>query len=70
MLGTIGRGLDYNALLSHSVEMDIGGGVQIHVLRLEKLIEIKEELGGEKDRAMLPILRQTLEEKRKRKPPD
>jgi hypothetical protein len=32
---------------------------------LDKLIAVKEELGGEKDRAVLPILRRTLEEKKK-----
>lgn len=35
------------------------------MLGLEKLIELKEELGGEKDRAMLPLLRRALEEKRR-----
>jgi hypothetical protein len=44
--------------------MDLGGGTRIHVLNLEKLIEIKEELSGERDRAMLPILRRTLEEEK------
>jgi len=29
------------------------------------IIAIKEELGGEKDRAVLPVLRRTLEERRK-----
>ena len=32
---------------------------------LETLIAVKEELGSEKDRAMLPILRRTLEESRR-----
>ncbi len=35
------------------------------VLDLETLIAIKEELGGEKDLAVLPILRRTLEERKK-----
>ena len=48
--------------------MDIGGGVRIRVLNLDKLIAIKEELAGEKDLAMLPLLRRTLEEKRKARP--
>lgn len=65
LLGTIGRDLSYQDLLPHSTEVDIGGGTRIRVLNLEKLIEIKEELGGEKDRAMLPLLRRVLEEKRK-----
>jgi hypothetical protein len=33
---------------------------------LETLIAIKEELAGEKDLAVLPTLRRTLEEKKKR----
>jgi hypothetical protein len=45
--------------------MDLGEGLRIRVLKLEKLIEIKEQLTGDKDRAMLPLLRRTLEEKRK-----
>ena len=65
LLGTIGRNLAYEDLLPHSVEMDIGEGVHVRVLDLETLIAIKEGLGGEKDRAVLPILRRTLEEKKK-----
>jgi len=34
---------------------------------LEKLIELKEELGSEMDKATLPVLRQTLLEKGKRR---
>jgi predicted nucleotidyltransferase len=66
LLGTIGRDLGYQDLISHSIELAISEGLRIRVLDLETLIALKEELGGEKDRAMLPILRRTLEEKRKR----
>ena len=66
LLGTIVNALGYRDLLPHSVELDISEGLRIRVLDLETLIAIKEELGGEKDRAMLPILRRTLEEKRRR----
>jgi predicted nucleotidyltransferase len=65
LLGTIGRNLGYEDLLPHSVEMDVGEGVLVKVLDLETLIIIKEELGGEKDRAVLPVLRRTLEERRR-----
>lgn len=65
LLGTIGRDLGYQDLVPHSVELGISEGVRIRVLDLETLIAIKEELAGEKDRAVLPILRRTLEEKRK-----
>src|SRR5271170_1779729 len=66
LLGTIGRNLGYEDLMAHSAEMDIGEKLRIRVLDLETIIGIKEELGGEKDRAVLPILRRTLDEKRKR----
>jgi hypothetical protein len=33
---------------------------QIRVLRLERLIEVKERLGRAKDGAVLPLLRATL----------
>ena len=44
--------------------MDVGEGILVRALDLEALIAIKEELGGEKDRAVLPVLRRTLEEQR------
>lgn len=65
LLGAIGRNLGYEDLLPHSVEMDVGEGILVRVLDLETLIAVKEELGGEKDRGVLPVLRRTLEEKRK-----
>ena len=63
--GAIGRGLGYQELLPHCLEMDLGEAVHVRVLDLETLIAIKEELAGEKDLGVLPILRRTLEEKRK-----
>lgn len=67
LLGTIGGDLGYEELRPHFVEMEIGEGVRVQVLNFEKLIAIKEQLGGEKDRTVLPVLRRTLEEKRKRR---
>ena len=64
VLGAIGHDLAYEDLLARSTEMDIGGG-RIRVLALETLISVKESIGGEKDRAVLPILRRTLEERKK-----
>lgn len=64
MLGEIGNGLGFEELLPRSREMLIAEGVRIRVLNLETLIEVKEQLNGEKDRAMLPILRRTLASKR------
>jgi hypothetical protein len=65
VLGTIGRGLSYEDLVPHTVEMDIGGGVRVRVLSLAKIVALKEELAGEKDLAVLPILRRTLEQKQR-----
>ena len=65
LLGAIGSGLSYADLVPHSAEKDIGDGLRIRVLNLEMLIAIKEELGGEKDLAVLPILRRTLAERKK-----
>lgn len=65
VLGTIGKDLGFSELIPRSAELEVGPGLRIRVLDLETLIAIKEELNGEKDRAVLPILRRTLEEKRK-----
>ncbi len=67
LLATIGKNLTYDDLLAHCSEMDIGDGIRIKVLDLEILIEIKEQLAGDKDLAVLPILRQTLRELRKKR---
>ena len=63
MLARIGDDLWYDELLPSSDELNIGEGVIVSVLRLEKVIEIKEHLGGEKDLAVLGILRETLRQK-------
>ena len=63
LLGAVGKGLSYIDLLPHSAEKEIGEGLRIRVLNLEALIQMKEELGGEKDLAVLPILRRTLAER-------
>ena len=64
LLGTIGAGHSYGDLLQHSDEIKIGN-LRLRVLSLEKLIEVKEETGFEKDKAILPVLRQTLLERRR-----
>jgi predicted nucleotidyltransferase len=63
LLGTIGSGRGYEELLAHAVEMKLDDNLRIRVLDLETLIQTKEEIAGEKDNAVLPILRQTLKEK-------
>jgi hypothetical protein len=62
VLGMVGGGRDYAALLPHSMEVAIGDGSQIRILDLPTLILTKQEAGRDKDRLVLPILRRTLEE--------
>ena len=65
LLGSIGEGRAYADLIGHATTMDIGSSLRIRVLDLETQIAVKEEVGAEKDLAVLPILRRTLEERRK-----
>jgi hypothetical protein len=66
ILGMIGRSRCYDDLLPHTHELEVGEGLRVRVLNLETLIAVKEEVGGERDLAVLPIMRRTLEEKRRR----
>lgn len=66
VLGTIGRGRGYDDLLPHAVEVELDDGLRVQALNLETLIAVKEEVAGEKDLAVLPTMRRTLEEKRRR----
>lgn len=63
LLGTIGKGHGYDALVAQASELDVGEGVTARVLNLAALIRIKAETAQEKDTAQLAILRRTLEEK-------
>jgi hypothetical protein len=61
VLGRIGVGRSYHDLIADSVMMSLGD-ISIRVLGLEALIRAKIEAGRDKDRAVLAILRRTLEE--------
>jgi len=63
LLGVIGLGHAYGELIQKAIAVKIIAGVSVPVLELSSLITIKEETAGEKDRAVLPILRQTLRER-------
>jgi predicted nucleotidyltransferase len=65
LLGVIGKSHGYDELLAHTIEMEIGSGLTIHLLDLQTLIKIKKETARDKDKAVLAILRRTLEEKSK-----
>jgi hypothetical protein len=65
LLGTVTQGRDYEALVEQTIEIEIAPGLTAKVLNLSMLVTLKEELGREKDLAMLPVLRRTLEERDK-----
>lgn len=68
VLGTVGVGgheRDYDDLLPHAQMVEVMIGMRVCVLDLATVIELKEELGRDKDRAVLPVLRRTLEERQR-----
>lgn len=64
VLGTVAGGRRYEDLIALSDPMELDEETRVHVLGLDMLIRLKEETGREKDRAQLPLWRQTLEERR------
>jgi predicted nucleotidyltransferase len=66
-LGAIGDERGYEDLVSRTTEMEIGGRARVRVLDLATLIEMKERAGRPKDLAVLPLLRATLDESRRRR---
>ncbi len=66
LLGVIGHGRSYESLVSQTSEMAVGKDLKVRVLNLEALIAVKEETAGEKDKAVLAVLKRTLEEKSRR----
>ncbi len=65
LLGEIGAGRQYEDLIAESTMIQVGEQLSVGVLNLETLIDLKESLRQEKDQAVLPVLRRTLEEKRR-----
>jgi hypothetical protein len=63
LLGAVGQGIGYSELLSHTTTLHLGTDLEVRVLSLEKLIELKEAIGRDKDTAVLSILKRTLEER-------
>ena len=60
LLGAIEHGLTYEQLLADSVDIELDGQ-PIRVLSLAKYVELKEESTQPKDRARIPVLRETLQ---------
>jgi hypothetical protein len=63
VLATLSGDRGYDELLPHTVEGTLSEGLKVRLLNLATLIVVKEEAGRDKDKAVLPILRRTLEEK-------
>jgi len=61
-LGTIDADETYESLLASSVPLSLGDGIEIRVVSLVRLIEIKRRAGRPKDRAALPLLEASLAE--------
>jgi hypothetical protein len=68
-LGTIDQDRGYEELLGQTVEMSLADGRTVRVLSLPALIEAKERSGRPKDLAVLPVLRATLDETKRRSRP-
>lgn len=64
LLGQVKDGRGFEDLISRCEVLDIEEGLSINLLDLPTLIELKENMGTERDLAVLPILRKTLEEQR------
>lgn len=64
LLGELSPGKGYNALARNAATLTIKENLNVLLLDLETLIKTKEEAGREKDRAVLAVLRKTLEEKK------
>lgn len=65
LLGCVLDKWTYEDLLGRSLTYEFADGLRVQVLELELLVEIKESLGREKDRAQVLEYRRTLEERRK-----
>jgi hypothetical protein len=63
LLGAIVGGRDYEQLVRTSIEMEVGG-CAVRVVDLPTLIDIKAEMGRDKDLVQLNVLRHTLAERR------
>ncbi len=63
VLTTIGHDLTYAKLDGRTRDYEVEG-LRVRCLNLDAIIESKEQADREKDRAVLPVLRRTLERRR------
>lgn len=62
LLGELTGGRVFEDLESNATTMELERDLHVRVLDLAMLIQLKEEMGREKDLATLPVLRRTLRE--------
>src|SRR5262249_14592252 len=65
LLGTAHAGLDYDDLLPRTTMVPLDTGVEVRVLDLQGLIEMKERVGRDKDKLHVLHLKRVLEERKK-----
>jgi hypothetical protein len=65
LLGAVTQGRGYEDLRGQTIDIEIAPGLTMKVLDLSMLVRLMEELGREKDLAVLPVLRRALEERGK-----
>lgn len=63
LLGEVATGWGYEQLKARSRVESLPDGLELSLLDLSSLIEIKEAVGREKDLAALPIYRRALRER-------
>jgi predicted nucleotidyltransferase len=68
VLTTIGTGMTYTDLTGRTRDVEVAGH-RFRCLKLDAVIESKEQANREKDRAVLPILRRTLQQKKEKAEP-
>jgi hypothetical protein len=62
--GRVSTGWSYDDLVARARTVRVDDELQVDILDLAALIEIKERIGREKDKAVLPLYRRTLAERR------
>lgn len=66
ILGVLATGWRYADLDRRTRTLSLADGLRVRVLDLGPLIEVKEAIGREKDRAVLPLYRRALREREDR----
>jgi hypothetical protein len=62
LLGIVGKGQGYEELIENTADLSLSKDLKVRILNLEGLIRTKEETARDIDKAVLPVLRRTLEE--------